>query len=264
MLMWCMPKTQVWVVVCCLGLLALPSLAENSENPKNHGLPEESLEYSISLLGIPAGTATMETYAQTLVNGLSVLQLNSTAKSNDFISLFFPVNNKVNSTVNARTLLPFHLLFQRREGTRQEDFDISFDHKAKQVTILKKGERRTMAIPEQTHDGLSCLYFLRRMTNLVPGRSVLLTIHHDKNNYEVEVQVEAIETVQGPWGEAEAIRLLAIMPFRGIFLNEGNIRFWLTNDVQRIPVKMEARVIVGSVKAVLENWPGLPKSARLF
>ncbi|MDT7041262.1 DUF3108 domain-containing protein [Candidatus Nitronereus thalassa] len=252
------------MVVFCIGIWALPCFANNSENSEIYELPEESLQYSISLLGIPAGTATMETFSQTLANGLSVLQLNSTAKSNDFISLFFPVNNMVRSTVNAHTLLPLHLLFQRREGTRHEDFDITFDHEARQVTILKKGERRTMPIPNQTHDGLSCLYFLRQMSRLVPGQSVMLTIHHDKNNYEVEVQVETIELVQGPWGAAEAIRLLAVMPFRGIFLNEGNIRFWLTNDVQRIPLKMEARVIVGSVQAVLESWPGSPKSARLF
>ena len=110
-----------------------------------------------------------------------------------------------------------------------------------------------MEIPAYTHDALSCLYYLRQMPTLLPGKSVFVTIHHDKKNYEVEVQVEAIETISGPWGNVEVIRLLAVMPFRGIFLNEGNIRLWLTNDFRRVPVKMKARVIVGSVEAVLEN-----------
>lgn len=112
-----------------------------------------------------------------------------------------------------------------------------------------------MAIPAHTHDGLSCLYYLRQMENFNLGESVFVTIHHDKNNYEVEVQVEAVERLEGPWGEMEAVRFLAIMPFSGIFLNEGNIRFWLTNDAYRVPLKMSAQVIVGSVEAVLENWP---------
>jgi Protein of unknown function (DUF3108) len=257
-------KAEAWMLLVCLGFLVSPSSAQTSETFQPQGSPQESLEYSISLLGIPAGMATMETTPFTLADGRSVLQFNSTAKSNDFISLFFPVHNVVNSTVNAQTLLPLHLVFQRREGKRHEDFDITFDHDAQQVTILKKGDLRTMAIPAGTHDGLSCLYYLRQKPKLIPGHSVFLTIHHDKNNYEVEVQVETIETVQGPWGEVEAIRLVAIMPFRGIFLNEGNIRFWLTNDVNRVPVKMEARVIVGSVQATLETWPRLLKSTRLF
>ena len=92
------------------------------------------------------------------------------------------------------------------------------------------------------------------MPNLVPGSSVYLNIHHDRKNYKVEVKIEAIESISGPWGEVETIRLLAIMPFRGIFLNEGNIRIWVTNAPERVPVKMEARVIVGSATAVLEGW----------
>ncbi|RMH06961.1 MAG: DUF3108 domain-containing protein, partial [Nitrospirae bacterium] len=86
-----------------------------------------------------------------------------------------------------------------------------------------------------------------------PGTSVFITIHHDRKNYRVEVRVEARERLAGPWGEVETIRVLAVMPFQGIFLNEGNIRVWVTDDERRIPVKMQARVIVGSITALLEK-----------
>lgn len=243
------------VLVLGLMLLGGSSSAQVGMTANALGLSHEFLRFGISLLGIPAGTATMETSPVMLSNGHSAIQFNSRATSNDFISFFFPVNNVVNSTVDAQTRLPLHLLFQRREGRRHEDFDVTFNHQSKQVTILKDGQMSTMAIPAFTHDGLSCLYYLRQIPSLDPGQSVFVTIHHDKNNYEVEVQVEAIERVEGPWGEIEAVRLVALMPFSGIFLNEGNIRFWLTNDVARVPLKMSAQVIVGSVEAVLENWP---------
>lgn len=246
---------NVWAALFVLGLGfgGLPSSANMLTTYTPQVPPTESLQFGISLLGIPAGIATMESNPLTLSDGVSAIQFHSTAQSNDFISFFFPVRNVVDSTVDAQTLLPRRLLFQRREGSRHEDFDVTFDHQAQQVMILKDGKQSSMSIPAHTHDGLSCLYYLRQMATLNPGKSVFVTIHHDKNNYEVEVQVEAIESVEGPWGEVDAIRLLAIMPFRGIFLNEGNIRFWLTNDVNRTPLKMEARVIVGSVKAVLKN-----------
>ena len=63
--------------------------------------------------------------------------------------------------------------------------------------------------------------------------------------------VEAIETVRGPWGEIDAARVLVIMPFQGLFLNQGNIRVWFTNDDRRIPVRMKAKVIIGSIVADL-------------
>ena len=250
-----LPKMQLLLCVLILGLVVMSSAAQIGEKSHPRVPPRESLKFGISLLGVPAGTATMDTTPLMLPNGLSAIQFNSRAISNAFISFFFTVNNVVNSTVDAETMLPLHLFFQRREGKRHEDFDITFNHQSQLVTILKDGQTSTMAIPKYTHDGLSCLFYLRQMPNLDPGQSVFVTIHHDKNNYEVEVQVEAVEQVEGPWGEIEAVRLVALMPFSGIFLNEGNIRFWLTNDVRRVPLKMSARVIVGSVEAVLENWP---------
>jgi hypothetical protein len=90
----------------------------------------------------------------------------------------------------------------------------------------------------------------------VPGTSVFLNIHHDKKNYRLEVRVEGFEKVPSPWGEVEAVRVLALMPFQGIFMNQGNVRVWLTNDVRHVPLMMKAKVVVGSVVARLVDASG--------
>ena len=41
------------------------------------------------------------------------------------------------------------------------------------------------------------------------------------------------------------------MPFQGIFLNQGNIKVWFTTDERKIPLRMKAKVIIGSVVADL-------------
>ena len=78
-----------------------------------------------------------------------------------------------------------------------------------------------------------------------------MNVYHDKKNRKVDVHVEEIEIVSGPWGEVETARVLVIMPFQGLFLNQGNIRVWFTNDDRRIPVRMKAKVIIGSIVADL-------------
>ncbi|MFM8552322.1 MAG: DUF3108 domain-containing protein [Nitrospiraceae bacterium] len=50
------------------------------------------------------------------------------------------------------------------------------------------------------------------------------------------------------------------MPFQGIFLNEGNIRIWLTNDSRRVPVVMKAKVKIGSVVATLVEGLQVPNT----
>jgi hypothetical protein len=41
------------------------------------------------------------------------------------------------------------------------------------------------------------------------------------------------------------------MKSEGIFNKKGDLYIWLTDDLKRIPVKMQTRVIVGSITATL-------------
>ena len=92
---------------------------------------------------------------------------------------------------------------------------------------------------------------------LKQGASQALTVYHDKKIRQVEVRVEKIEMLDGPWGNLETAQVLVIMPFQGIFLNQGNIRVWFTTDERRIPLRMKAKVVIGSIVANLVN--GIPE-----
>ena len=125
------------------------------------------------------------------------------------------------------------------------------------MTAVKDGKTDELAIPQDAQDAISCLYFVRKSLPLTPGASLSLNVHHDNKNYKLVVRVEGLETLEGPWGKTETARVLAIMPFQGIFLNEGNVRVWFTTDERRIPVRMKAKVIIGSIVADLVSGFGL-------
>ena len=200
----------------------------------------------------------MEVTESLPIQGRPTLRLLITARSSSFVSTFFPVDNRVESAIDTGTLLPQRMVFHRREGKRKNDFDVTFHHAKGTATAIKDGVADTLPVPPGTQDAISCLYYLRSLPALQPGSSLTMNVHHDKKNHRLEVRVEAVETVKGPWGEVETLRVLAIMPFRGIFLNEGNIRVWLTNDARRVPVMMKAKVIIGSVVARLVDGSGMP------
>ena len=200
----------------------------------------------------------MEVKGSVPIQDRPTLTLLINAKTSSFVSTFYPVENRVESAIDAGTLSPHRMVFHRREGKRKNDFDVTFHHPEGTVTSIKDGVANTLGIPPGTQDAISCLYYLRSLPSLRPGSSLAMTVHHDQKNYRLEVQIEAVEKVKGPWGEVEALRVLAIMPFQGIFLNEGNIRVWLTNDARRVPVMMKAKVIIGSIVARLVDGFGIP------
>lgn len=211
----------------------------------------ERLTYAVSYLHVRAGTAVLEVQDASPVEGRATLKLVSTAKSSSVLSKIYPVDNFVESLIDAETLSPYHMVFHRREGRKKNDFDLTFRHVDGTVLSVKDGVGETLPIPPLTHDLISCLYYVRNLTEMKPGASLVLNLHHDKKNYRVEVRVEGVERVHGAWGDVEATRLLVVMPFQGLFLNEGNIRVWLTNDDRRLPIMMKAKVIIGSVVAKL-------------
>lgn len=211
----------------------------------------ERLTYEISWLNILAGTAVMEVVDGGVAGNHSLAKFVTTARSRPAITKFFPVDNRVESEFDLPSQLPQHMIFRRREGKKKEDIEYIFHHQEGTVTALRGGTTETLPILPGTQDLISCLYYVRNMLPLTPGSSLTMNIHHDKKNRKVEVRVENIETIEGVWGKAETAQVLVVMPFQGLFLNQGNIRVWFTTDERRLPVRMKAKVIIGSIVADL-------------
>jgi hypothetical protein len=249
-----------WFVVACMILDVMSgavSWVEASEPSSARSLQVgEELTYEISWLNITAGTAVMAVSDAGTDGDRPLAKLITTTQSRPAITKFFPVDNRIESIVDPATLLPEHLTFKRREGKKKEDFEYTFHQKDGTVTVVKGATTETLHIPPGTHDVISCLYYARRTLSFQPGSMLTMNVHHDKKNHKLDVRVEEIETLSGPWGEAQTGRVLVVMPFQGLFLNQGNIRVWFTNDDRRIPVRMKAKVIIGSIVADLVS--GLP------
>jgi hypothetical protein len=256
----CQRRSFSLLFACTLILAHATDAAEAPPALKPPFAFGERFTYRVSWMGIHAATAVMEVGNAPAMDGRRALRFVTTATSSPMVTKFYAVDNRVESIVDAETLSPQKLLFRRREGKRKNDFDVTFRHAQGHVLSIKDGNSAIIPIPPDTQDSISCLYYIRSVPSLQPGFSQVMTVHHDKKNYRLEVKIEAIEKVRGPWGEIEAFRALVIMPFQGIFLNEGNIRVWFTNDDRRIPVRMKARVIVGSVVADLVEGFGAKPS----
>lgn len=255
----CLRLTAIGLIV---GTMHVTSGGDSYADPRASALPfriGEQFTYEISWMNIKAGTAVMGVTAVTAGNP-PLVKLVTTAQSRPAITKFFPVDNRVESILNPETLLPEHLTFRRREGKKNEDMEYTFYQKEGTVIEVKGGSTETLPILPHTQDAISCLYYVRSELTPTPGSTLTMNVHHDTKNYTLTVLVEKIETIKGAWGKLETVRVLVVMPFQGIFLNQGNIRVWFTNDAWRIPLRMKAKVVIGSLVADLVT--GLPTSSR--
>ncbi|MEQ1845605.1 MAG: DUF3108 domain-containing protein [Nitrospira sp.] len=248
------------VVAVLLLLLPAGSIKAHAQSELKHPFQVgERLTYEVSWLNMTAAIAVMEVVQIEGPNDRPVAKLVGTAYSTPIITKFFPVDNRVESELDLETLAPDHMTFRRREGRKKEDIEYVFHQKEGTVTAVRGGATESLPIPAGTQDIISCLYYTRTVLPPNPGASLKMNVYHDKKNRPVEVLVEAIETIEGAWGKAETVRVLVIMPFHGLFMNQGNIRVWVTNDDRKTPLRMKAKVVLGSIVADLVD--GFPETA---
>lgn len=238
-------------VIVLLPLSALPIESRPWADVQHPFQVGERLTYTVSWLNMSAVTAVMEVVPISGSSGHGVAKLVGTAQSTPILTKFFPVDNRVESDIDLDTLAPEHMTFRRREGRKKEDIEYIFHQQNGMVTAIRGDTTESLHIPGGTQDILSCLYYTRVALPPKPGASLKMNVYHDKKNRPVEVRVEGVEIIEGAWGKAETIRVLVIMPFHGLFMNQGNIRVWVTTDKRRTPLRMKAKVTLGSVVANL-------------
>ena len=211
----------------------------------------EKLVFDLTWTGIKAGTATQE-----IANDNGVIKIVSTARSADWISVFYPVDDRIESVLDGTrpSGLGFPKVYRMKikEGKHRRDKEVIFDRGRKVAfyTDHISGEKKDFEIQENTLDSLSCFYFVRSMP-LEVGKSVFINIFDSKKLWTTEVQVLRREMIKTGLGTLDTIVIKPILKSEGIFEKKGDMYIWLTDDKRRVPVKMKTKVRVGSITATL-------------
>ncbi len=232
-----------------LGYIAL--LGEVGHAAPQAFFPGEQLVYDISYMGIDAGTGIMTVKDPVTLRGRAVYPVVSTAQSNDFVSLFYPVNDRVVSHIDAQRFYSHVIDVKQHQGKKRREKVIRFDQDRHIATQYKQGKSETFVIPPETQDSLSSIYFFRNQTLPPVGQSVLIPVHESEENWQVEIRILAKERVTTPVGIFDTVKVQARVPYQGIFLDKGDVLLWVTDDARHIPVKIHSTIKIGTIVATL-------------
>lgn len=213
--------------------------------------PGERLEFSVGYGVIKAGTAVMEIPDMVKVNGSKCFHIVSTAQSNKVFSVFFKVDDKVESFMDAYGLFSLRYDKHLREGKFKSDMSMAFDQE-NHLALYSSG-KDTFQVPEYVQDVLSAFYFVRTQ-DLQVGKSIFVNNHTDKKTYPLEVKVLRREKVRVEAGEFDCLVLEPLLKTPGIFEQKGSLTVWLTDDAAKMPVLMKSKVIIGSISTELVSY----------
>jgi hypothetical protein len=211
----------------------------------------ERLEFSVGYGVIKAGTAVMEIPEIVKIDGRKCYHIISSARSNKVFSVFFKVDDRVESFMDVHGLYSLRYDKHLREGKFTSDVSMIFDQE-NNLAIYNAG-KDTFEVAEYVQDVLSAFYFVRTQ-NLTVGKSIFVDNHTDRKNYPLEVKVLRKERVKVEAGEFDCLVVEPILQTPGIFEQKGSLTVWLTDDEVKMPVLMKSKVIIGSISTELTGY----------
>jgi len=86
------------------------------------------------------------------------------------------------------------------------------------------------------------------------NESFNINMFFDNENYVFKLKYLGKEVIDSKFGDVECLKFTPIVQSGRIFKEQESVTIWISNDKNRIPIRVQADVIVGSIKADLENF----------
>lgn len=220
--------------------------------------PGELIHYTVfyNLVGlyVNAGSATITTAGARLA-GKDAYHIVGEGKTNSRYNWIITVRDRFESYVDAKTLEPLKFVRHIEEGTYRKHEEIYFNPKENTAT----GSKGMVKVPDQVQDLVSSLYYARNINynQYKVGEKIGFKLFLDDEVYDMYVRYAGKETIKTRYGTFRTIKLKPLLIKGKVFEGGEKMTIWITDDGNRIPVRVESPLTVGSIKMDLMQYRNL-------
>jgi hypothetical protein len=216
----------------------------------------EELKYKLRYGFITADEATIRVEdSDVRFNNNEVYHLIAEGRTSGTFDIFYKVRNRYDSYIDRSNMTPYLYTENIREANYRRSDKARFYQDQKKV-VSNKG---TFEGDGQTFDLVSAYYFARNLdvSRLSIGAKFSMDYYLGDGISKMEVQYVGKERVKTSMGEFNCLKFSpSIQPGR-IFRKDSKLYLWITDDGNRIPVKAQVEILVGSVTMELTSATGL-------
>lgn len=216
----------------------------------------EKLEYRVHYGVLNGGSCHFEVGDKPVsVNNRDSYHIKVYGKSTGLVDVMFKVRDEYESYVDEQALIPWKATKKIKEGGYTDSDFIIFDHE-RRIATSRRGK---LDIPANTHDLISAIYYARslNMRGAKPGDVFPVTFFLDNKNYEFRFKFLGREEISTDVGTFKALKVRPQVIEGRVFKDSEAITMWVTDDDNKIPLRAESEIWVGSLKADLIKYSGL-------
>ncbi len=263
-----MKKTLVILLgMLCFGLYAQNGGSYNTAKPAFK--PGEWLKFRIHYGFLNASYATLHVKTDT-IDSVPVYHVVGKGRTTGFASIFFKVDDTYESYFDKEDGKPYRFIRKINEGGYKKDIEINFDY-TKDLAVLndKKNKKKfNFAVQRGIQDLISGFYYLRnnyRSEELVVGNSIELQMLYDDDGvFPFKLKFLGKEILKTKYGKVECLKFRPYVQSGRVFKEQESLSLWVSNDLNKIPIRIKADLAVGSIKADLEGYNGLRNQFKII
>lgn len=238
-------------------LIFMSTFSQNEGNPFK---PGEFLKYKIQYGLLNAGFATIELNEKVEEND-SLIHAVGKGWTTGMVGFLFKVEDTYESYFTEAGLKPKHFIRNVNEGGYTQDKEVFFDFEKNEARVVnhKKTTKSSHFIQNDVQDILSSFYYMRSIdfTQLKANDSIDVNMYFDAKMNPIKLIVLEREAIKTKFGKIKAIKIRPLVLKGRVFKDEENVTLWISDDLNKIPLKIKASLLVGSAKAELIEYSGL-------
>jgi hypothetical protein len=222
----------------------------------------EKLTFRVHYGFVDAGTAQLEVDHQLQKIGpRSCYHVIGTGKSVGAFDWFFKVRDRYESFVDDAALVPWLFIRRIEEGGYKKSQQVVFDH----YRDSARSEKKTILIPDNTQDLISAFYFARTIdfSHAQPGQVFPINGYLDDEVIPLNIKVVGREVVETKLGSFRCIKFHPLLQEGRVFKENEDMTVWISDDKNRIPVRVQTDILIGSIKMDLTGYENLANPPSL-
>ena len=221
----------------------------------------EWFKYKLSYSGwFKAGEATVNLNED--LNNNQLLHAKMIGKSTGAVNLFFKVHDRYESYFHKKNIKPYRFIRNINEGGYTKNIEILFDQTTKvaKVNNFKKKLSNNFSFNENSQDMVSVFYYLRnffRKDDLDKNNEIAIDMFFDSENYSLKIKYLSTEIINTNFGKILCHKIQPYVQSGRIFKKDESLTMWISADKNRIPMRIKADLIVGSIRIDLDSFSNL-------
>ena len=218
----------------------------------------EYLKYRIHYGFINAGIAELKVEKQVQRQNRPVYHMIGTGRTTGMAEWFFKTRDRYETFMDVDSIIPLEFIRDVNEGGFKINRHIIFDHKKDSATDLKDGSK-SFAIYPNSQDLLSTFYYARCIdTRYVKvGDEIPVNMFLDHEMYSFYFKYLGTETISSDFGKIRCKKFVPIVQEGRVFSEKEGMTLWVSDDGNRVPIRLETELAVGSIAIDLVKYSNL-------